>query len=158
MSILLSDGRVSLRPMTPGGANRIYLRWFADPEVARWILHRPKTLREAHAYVKAKLSDLRVRFFSIYLQHRRVGTLKLEYNEADKCWWVGLMIGESSGRGKGVGPRAIWLATLYAFGVLGAKEVRAGIHPDNAASIRSFEKAGFRVRRKGETMIAWKTP
>ena len=65
------------------------------------------------------------------------------------------MIGDPLARGRGVGPRAIWLGCLYAFDRLKAGQVRAGIDRDNRTSVRAFEKSGFRFTT-GDKIEAWK--
>lgn len=156
----ISDGQVELRPFTERAANRQYLAWFADPEVARFIIHRPKDLAEARAYARETLRDPHCRFFSIYMLGSRIGTLKLKRHYADdeECWWLGVMIGDPAGRGCGVGPRAVWLGCLYAFDRLHATRVIAGIDHANKASARAFQKAGFELRVDPDRIVAWKTP
>jgi len=47
-------------------------------------------------------------------------------------------------RGRGVASRALRLAATWGLRELGLREVVAEVAPDNAASIRAIEKAGFR--------------
>lgn len=58
-------------------------------------------------------------------------------------------------RGRLLAPRALALALDEAFATLGARRIIADIDADNAASIRVFEKLGFRLeaRLRGE----WET-
>ena len=155
---ILTDGLVGLGPFEEAHCDRRYLAWFKNPTVRRFIKNRPTSLADAQCYVTGKLLDHACRFFSIYLGRKRVGTLKLERGEPATVWYLGLMVGDPSARGHGVGPRAIWLACCYAFDRLKAAEVRAGIDPENRASIRAFEKAGFEFEMElfGQKMIAWK--
>ena len=155
--MILTDGKVSLRPFTERHADRRYLDWFRTPAIRRFITHRPNTIAEARAYVTAKLLDHGCRFFSIYLGKKRVGTLKLD-GEVGRTWWLGLMVGEPSARGQGIGPRAIWLGCCYAFDVLKAEKVLAGIDHANKASVRAFQKAGFNIATDPDRMVAWKVP
>ena len=156
----LTDGKVSLRPFTERHADRRYLGWFRNPAIRRFITHRPNTIAEARAYVMARLVDPGCRFFSIYLKDRRVGTLKLERSRPDpKVWWLGLMIGEKSAQGHGVGPRAIWLACCYVFDQLPAEEIMAGMARDNHDAVKAFIKAGFAYRDfpgRPADVLAWK--
>jgi len=46
-------------------------------------------------------------------------------------------------RGRGIGRRAVVLATTWAFDALGAARVEARTDPENLASQRLLEKAGF---------------
>ena len=154
--MILTDGKVSLRPFTERHADRRYLGWFQNPAIRQFIKYRPTTMANAMGYVTAKLLDVNCRFFSIYLGTKRVGTLKLERGEPCDVWYLGLMIGEAAARGQGVGPRAIWLGCCYAFDAIKAREIRAGIDPRNTASIKAFQKAGFEVGEIGGKMLAGK--
>jgi RimJ/RimL family protein N-acetyltransferase len=46
-------------------------------------------------------------------------------------------------RGRNLGSLVIWLACRKLFRDTGVKKIRALIKPDNPASVRAFEKAGF---------------
>lgn len=154
----LADGVVELRPFTMRMVDRRYLNWFSDPDITRFIANRPKDLAEARQYARDKLLDTNCRFFSIYALGARVGTLKLDRDKTDpEDWWVGVMIAEAVWRGCGIGPRALWLGCLYAFDRLRARKVYAGIDHANKASVRAFEKAGFRFTQDPDRIVAWKT-
>lgn len=58
-------------------------------------------------------------------------------------------------RGRGLARAGLAAALDRVFGVYGARRVFADIDPDNAASIRTFERLGF--RREGLLRATWKT-
>jgi RimJ/RimL family protein N-acetyltransferase len=53
-------------------------------------------------------------------------------------------------RGRGLGTSALRKALSYAHGALSVRRVTARVKAANAASLRAFEKAGFRRTRTGE--------
>lgn len=56
---------------------------------------------------------------------------------------LGLLVGEEDAWGKGVGSEAVNLLLSYAFDTLNLHRVSLGVHSDNQAAIRVYEKAGF---------------
>jgi RimJ/RimL family protein N-acetyltransferase len=58
-------------------------------------------------------------------------------------------------RGRNLAARALALAIDEAFAARGARRIFADVDPDNAASIRVFERLGF--RREGVLRANWKT-
>ncbi|MEQ1608040.1 MAG: GNAT family N-acetyltransferase [Hyphomonadaceae bacterium] len=76
------------------------------------------------------------------------------YPRGRNIWDAACMIVPAA-RGRLLAPRALALALDEAFATLGARRIIADIDPDNAASIRVFEKLRFRpeARLRGE----WET-
>lgn len=58
-------------------------------------------------------------------------------------------------RGRGLATRALGLGLDHAFGAMNARRVYADIDPDNAPSLRLFERLGF--RREGVLRATWET-
>ena len=69
----------------------------------------------------------------------------------NNVWDAACMIGPAA-RGRNLAARALALALEEAFEVLGARRITADIDPDNHASIRVFQKLGFKLeaRLRGE--------
>ena len=61
---------------------------------------------------------------------------------ADLRAQLGYLVGAHA-RGRGVMPRAVRLLTRWGFETLGLERIEILVHPDNAASQRVAEKAGF---------------
>jgi len=76
------------------------------------------------------------------------------YPRGRNIWDAACMVVPAA-RGRLLAPRALALALDEAFATLGARRIIADIDPDNAASIRVFERLGFRLeaRLRGE----WET-
>jgi RimJ/RimL family protein N-acetyltransferase len=61
-----------------------------------------------------------------------------------------IMIGPRQTQARGLGTRFTIMATLGAFGPMGLSRVYASIRPENAGSLRMFEKVGYRVDASAE--------
>lgn len=57
---------------------------------------------------------------------------------------LAILVGVRAPQGRGLGTRFAVMVTAFAFRVLGLERVYVSILPDNAASLRLFEKVGYR--------------
>jgi RimJ/RimL family protein N-acetyltransferase len=81
---------------------------------------------------------------------------------ADLRGQLGYLVAANA-RGRGVMPRAIRLASRWGFTKLGLERVEILVHPENEASQRAAEKAGFKregvlrsyTRVKAERFDMW---
>lgn len=76
------------------------------------------------------------------------------YTEGRDVWEAACMVVPAA-RGRNLAARALALAIDDVFEKHGARRIVADIDPDNAASIRTFEKLGF--AREGLLRANWKT-
>lgn len=93
-----------------------------------------------------------IKLYVIKVDHQAVGTLKLDHVEPGGWPSLGLMIGDKTMWGKGVGSGAIEKACRIAKRA-GCAGVWAGIRTKNQASIRAFERARFLHWSGTEPMI-----
>lgn len=78
-----------------------------------------------------------------------MGTYGLELkNDVSRRFHVGGFIGEMSERGKGYGTEALKLITKYAFEILNAQTLYSGVFSFNDASLKSAQKAGYKITGK----------
>lgn len=144
---VLEGERIRLEP--PGSALVApYLRWFADPEVTRYLLHRtPVTARGEEQWIEdAARDDARIVWaIALKAQGQPIGGIAFE-----KIDWrsrhgeLGYLIGEREEWGKGKATEAIRLATRYAFRELGLEKAWAQVVSANEASRRALERVGYR--------------
>ncbi len=80
-----------------------------------------------------------------------LGRVSVYPRGANNVWEAACMIAPAA-RGRNLAARALALALEAAFEKLGARRIVADIDPDNAASIRVFERLGFALegRLRGE--------
>lgn len=123
-----------------------YHRWQNDFFVRR-SFGRPDPLMLEQG--EALLEEVRRetnRYFTIYERETwaAIGLTYLEdVNWRNRTAEFGLMIGETTGRGRGYGTETTRLVLDYAFTALGLHNVMLEVFAYNLAGKRAYEKAGF---------------
>jgi RimJ/RimL family protein N-acetyltransferase len=136
--VRLEDGDVALRAVAEGDVQAIVAAC-QDPEIPRWTrVPSPYTEKEARDFL-GRASDV-----SAILD-----TGSGEFLGTIGWWWVAdnVQVGywvKREARGRGVATRALLLLSRWAFAELGAARVQLLTEPENRASQRVAEKAGFR--------------
>jgi RimJ/RimL family protein N-acetyltransferase len=140
----LRDGEVSLRPLGPADVDDLFpLVNLPDVRVRSVFPHerpRAEVARRCEHAASDWLAGHRAEF-TIRVDDVFAGDLSL-FNEA---WSRQAMVGYSmlpEFRGRGATTRAVRLISAWAFEI-GIQRLVAGTAPDNAASQRVLEKAGF---------------
>jgi RimJ/RimL family protein N-acetyltransferase len=136
--VRLEDGEVVLRPLADVDVPAMVAAC-QDPEIPRWTsVPSPYTEDDARAFLPrasdvSAIVDADTEEFLGTLGWRWVdGNVQLGY-------WV-----KREARGRGVATRALRLISRWAFAELGAARVQLLTEPENRASQRVAEKAGFR--------------
>ena len=138
--------KIYLRPITPQDTDRI-VRWRNNPRVRRNFIYQKPFTREGHlAWVETKVNTGEVIQFIICEKgtDRPVGSvyfrdISREHHRAE----YGIFIGEDDAVGKGIGSETCRLACGYGFEVAKWHKIMLRALSDNAAALRSYEKAGF---------------
>lgn len=140
----LRDGEVALRPLGAADADDVYAL-FTLPDVLARSVNLTQPTRTAmrrscenapSEWLAGNRADFTVRVDGAF-----AGDIGL-YNEP---WSGQAMVGYSmlpAFRGRGVATRAVRLLSAWAFEI-GVRRLVAGVSPDNTASQRVLEKAGF---------------
>ena len=144
----LREHDFELRPLGEADIPQL-LRSPPDDEMRRWLTIRANPVTEES--VRAELiapsqagwRDGTMAHFAIYetARDRLLGTISVRFYRHG--------IGEIGydllphGRGRGVATRAVKLVARWAFGELGIERLELRTHPDNVASQRVAERAGF---------------
>ncbi|WP_433176476.1 GNAT family N-acetyltransferase [Actinoallomurus sp. CA-150999] len=140
----LRDGEVSLRPLGPADVDEL-LTLINLPDVrarsiVRHVRPRAEVARRCEHAPSEWLAGNRADF-TIRVNDELAGDIGLFY----EAWSRSAMVGYSmlpAFRGQGVVTRAVRLLSAWAFEI-GIPRLAAGTAPDNAASQRVLEKAGF---------------
>lgn len=147
MSDLLIQGeKIYLRPMTKADTDRI-VNWRNNPRVRKNFIYQKPFTREGHlAWIENKVKTGEVIQFIICERgtDRPVGSvyfrdISAEHHKAE----YGIFIGEDDAVGRGIGSETCKLACEYGFGVQKWHKIMLRVFADNAAALRSYEKAGF---------------
>lgn len=158
--VTLVGENLTLRPMTEDDWDVLF-RWNSDPEVLRYTEGD-----DVSRYDPAQVQDIyrtvsqNAYCFMAMFEHRLIGECWLqEMNLArilrahpDKdVRRIDLMIGEKAHRGRGLGTEMIRLLTAFAFDREHADIVfGCDIADDNIASLRAFQKAGYKMAARIE--------
>ena len=116
-----------------------------NPMVSRWTakIPHPYTDADARAWVDGIGPDDCEWTLHSKPDHRPIGAVGLRFPEGGETGYLGYWLGEPYW-GQGYGTEAARTAVEYGFRTLNVARVRAGRDPDNAATLRIFEKLGFR--------------
>ena len=143
------DGRkVALRPATFADAAAM-LVWQSAPGV-RAYARNPSTPNPAEheRWLRTKLDDPECVFHVVLHGDEPVGILRFDWLAGRDAFEISILIAASS-QGQGVGGCVLELGKR----LLATERVIAAIHPENRASIRLFERAGYRAAAPGEWVL-----
>ena len=133
--------------------NQSYYNWLCDIEVVKYIGRKELidgiSYKSAVKYVKEIWLDNNTLFFAIHDKNSKdfIGTAKLNF--FDKTGMksgiadVGIMIGERSFWGRGIGTDTVKTLSQYAFSTLNARKLTAGGISSNFGIVKAFKKAGY---------------
>ena len=131
------------RPAQPSDV-QLYFDWANDPVTRQQSFNTEPIPWENHSvWFSFKLADLTARLLVFETQQGEpVGQIRFE-RRADEVV-IGISL-DAAIRGRGLAPVMIWAAVAYYQTQFPGDNlpIHAYIRPDNRASIRSFEKAGF---------------
>jgi ribosomal-protein-alanine N-acetyltransferase len=142
--------------LRPEHVTDAYVSWLNDPDVNQFLESRftKHTLESTRDYVTRTLESPDNLFLGIHSTElaRHVGNIKIgPINKQHRTGEVGIMIGDKSAWGRGIGTAAIKAMSEIARTDLGLRKVTAGCYASNGGSQWAFEKAGYMVegvRRK----------
>jgi [ribosomal protein S5]-alanine N-acetyltransferase len=137
--------RITLAPPAAAYAED-YLRWFADPQVTRYLLVRnPPSLEQEREFLAHRASDPSAIFWAILLGERHIGATGIEAIDwRNRNARTGIVIGERDCWGQGYATEAMRLRTAYAFDELGLESLTTQVFAPNEASRRALLRAGYR--------------
>jgi RimJ/RimL family protein N-acetyltransferase len=131
-----------LRPATSADAE-LLLAWRNDPATRAASRTRGTVAPAAHRrWLAGKLADPAVRLAIAEVDGVAVGQLRAELTGSPAEAEVHLGLAPEA-RGRGLGSRLVEAGVRLAAAELGVRRVIAHVRPDNVASVRSFERAGF---------------
>ena len=138
-ALLAKDGQpVQLRPASMADA-ALMLAWQSTPGIRAYSRNPAAPLPAEHAeWMQCKLADPGCIFQIIVHDGRPVGVLRLD-RLADGSYEISILVAAEA-QNKKIGGAALEAAKR----LLPHALIHATIHPDNLASIRMFEHAGYR--------------
>lgn len=143
---ILETQRFTLRTLTEKDATERYLSWFSDDSSKRYIEYNSSSLFKLSQYIKEKNSAKDCMLLGIFFNGTHIGNIKYEpicLTKAEAT--MGILIGDSEWRGKGVATEVIRATAEYLKETAGITTILLGVDKDNTSAIRSYEKIGFIV-------------
>ena len=144
----LKTERFFLRDLTKADASNTWLDWLSD-SVARQFISASTTTANLSAlkvYIAERLNLDKVRFFGIFdsINGKHIGNIKYEPIDITNNYAImGVLIGDSQYRGKGVFPEIYKCSSRYIYDTYPIDSIFLGVDSSNISAIRSYEKAGF---------------
>lgn len=141
---VLTDGLVILRRWREADAPTIVDCLDGDPEISRWLdrVPQPYTLADALAYVRGEVPSVDQDTFAITDADDRVlgsiGATAPESGVREIGYWL-----RADARGRGTATSALTLIVAWTFEQPGVARVQLRADPENLASCRVAERAGF---------------
>jgi len=143
----LEGEKVGLKKLSEEELSQRYVDWLNDMEVTKYLVsgNFPSDLEDVRTFINNANTSNRITF-AIYRKdtNEHVGDVKLDHID-----WVsrkadfGIMIGDKSAWGTGLGTETTSLILEYAFDVLNLHRVYLGVSEENTGAIKTYEKLGF---------------
>ncbi len=147
---ILSE-RFALRPITEEDVTERYLNWLGDADVKRYIAAAgTKRLSDLKEYVSLKIGREDILFLGIFERATglHVGNIKYEPINTELGYAImGLLIGDSQYRGKGVTAEVLRSSAKWLKRHRKIKQILLGVRKDNLAAISAYKKVGFRLSK-----------
>jgi RimJ/RimL family protein N-acetyltransferase len=139
----LRDEWLILRPWREDDAPAVYAEC-QDPEIQHWIpvIPRPYTEQDARAFVTGALGS-GPHQLAVEENGRLVGSIGMAVNEGARTGHIGYWCARHA-RGRGVTTHALRLLCRHAFEELALERLELITDPENFASQRVAERAGFK--------------
>lgn len=154
---ILKGEKIYFRRLTEEDATKRYCQWLNDPEVNKYLETKSATVAGIREYIKAKNRDPKCLFFGIFSRkdNRHIGNFKLDpIDLKEKKAFFGLLIGDKSYWGMGIGTEATKVMADYCFNKLNLNRVEAAMISKNVASFKIHQKLGFKVDKTENDIIS----
>lgn len=148
MSRFLEGEKVYLRALTLSDATEEYLSWLNDEETTRGLASGvfPSSIEALKKFVEGVSSRKDVVMFAICdkTNDKHIGNIKLDnFDWVSRTCELGILIGNKSYWGKGIGREVCTAVIRYAFEDLNIRKVVLAVYENNPAAIKLYEKIGF---------------
>jgi RimJ/RimL family protein N-acetyltransferase len=143
----LTDGEILLRPWERRDVPAVTAAC-QDPEIPRWtVVPHNYTERHARDFISSTAGDLaagrELALAIVDTDDRVLGALGISnFDWSDMKGEIGYWMAPEA-RGRGIGARATRMLAQWAVRTLGLERLELLAHPDNEASQRLAERAGF---------------
>jgi RimJ/RimL family protein N-acetyltransferase len=150
MNRFIEGNTVYLRAIEISDANERYLSWLNDEEVTKGLASGlyPSTLDDLKKFIQQITSSRNAVMFAICDKEneQHIGNIKLDnFDWVNRTCELGLLLGDRSYWGKGIGTQVMQLTLRYAFDQLNMRKVILAVYANNPGAIKLYEKVGFKT-------------
>ena len=148
--------RFLLRPLITDDIGNKYLSWLnreENPYIEYGKNH--STMEELKAYVSEREKRRDVLFLGIFTKKKQhIGNIKYEpIDYKGKTAVMGILIGDSDWRGKGVAIEVIKASAHYLSERYGVTTIFLGVDQNNKAAVSAYQKVGFKIKEQNKNNI-----
>lgn len=142
----MKEEQVNLRDIHDADAPKIQ-KWWSDDETLDLLMSNRvdrRGLSDAFDWIKECNDDNSQFLFGVCYKDSLVGFSRIMYvnNYGGNCM-IGILIGDKTFRGCGIGTKSLQATLDFAFNELKMRTIKAEIREDNIASIELFGSVGF---------------
>ncbi len=153
-----ADDDIYLRGLRVSDLDGRWPEWFNDPVVTRYQAkgYRPNTRESQRAYYEHLLASTADVVLAIVERatDMHIGNVGLhQIDPLHRTAILGIVLGEQSAWGRGIGSRSWRAITGYGFEVLGLHKICATVIDGNEASLKCALAAGYVVEGRQEQQI-----
>lgn len=158
MYLSLDRTQTFLRLIQETDINDEYLSWFSDPFVLKYISFASSSpsIQSLKAYVKSKIESPDCLFLGIYdsFTSKIIGTIKFEpIDRIIGSAEIGILIGSSEYRGKGIASDALIASINYVKHSLDLTRITLGVRKSNIPAVQLYKKLGFQISSTNTSSI-----
>ncbi|MFT5755359.1 MAG: ribosomal-protein-alanine N-acetyltransferase [Alteromonadaceae bacterium] len=158
--------RFILKKLKLSNANSNYLNWFSDELTNKFILSHPTSISDLIAFIKKCNGDDSILLLGIFTKapHCHIGNIKFEFeNNVKTKATMGIIIGDSTWRGKGAASEVIHECGLFLKNKYDTETMILGVDKLNYSAIKSYRKIGFEEETNSNfnpmgLLMSWKLP
>ena len=160
---MITTQRFLLRPLIADDVGNKYLSWL-NAEESSYIgltysdgkyVKNHVSMEELKAYVSERQNRRNVLFLGIFTKKKQhIGNIKYEpIDFKEKTATIGILIGDSDWRGKGVAIEVIKASAHYLAERYGVTTIFLGVNPNNKAAVSAYQKIGFKIKEQDKNLI-----
>jgi ribosomal-protein-alanine N-acetyltransferase len=150
-SVIIITDRIILRSLVEADVSERYLGWFSNTNGPKdFIVSAPKMklLSDLLFYVQERVNRKDVVFLGIFNRDNglHIGNIKYEPINFELGYAVmGILIGDSEYRGKGIATEALMASAEWLKQKLSIEKILLSVEGDHESAIRAYLKAGFKM-------------
>jgi RimJ/RimL family protein N-acetyltransferase len=144
----LKGETIYLRLLTEYDVNETYLSWLNDNDITYGLATKNYSMESLKSYVHQRLEDQNCHFYAIcdVLSDKHIGNIKLDFFDSKaNLYELGILIGDKSYWGKGIGTQACRLVLEYGFKKLNARKIWLAVYENNLSAKKVYENLGFKL-------------